>query len=111
MNAKDMTLRDYFIAHAPAEPQQWFRPSMLHPKPVAPIAPTDLNEEEREDRAAYMEDMVDIGGVRSSRLAAYLRQLESWRHWIRAWNSDEEKQRWVQWPAAWADEMLKARGA
>jgi hypothetical protein len=27
------------------------------------------------------------------------------------WTEEREKQRYVQWPAAWADEQLKARTA
>jgi hypothetical protein len=33
MDQGGMTLRDYFIAHAPAEPQPWFAP-VMPPKPV-----------------------------------------------------------------------------
>lgn len=106
-----MTLRDYFIAHAPTEPQPWFRPKMPHPHPVAPPQPSDLTDEERHDLEGYREDMLGVGDVRSSRLAAYLREMESWKTWGRAWRQDEAKQAYIQWPAAWADEMLKARAA
>lgn len=106
-----MTLRDYFIAHAPAEPQQWFRPAMPHPCPQPPASITDKTEEEREDHAGYMDDMLNVGDVRSNRLAAHLREYEAWRTWKRAWDQDHAKQSYVQWPAAWADEMLKARSA
>jgi hypothetical protein len=51
------TLRDYFIAHAPAEPQPWFDP----------VLPKDYSAEK------------------------YI------------------KQRYIQWPAAWADAMIAER--
>ena len=63
-----MTLRDYFMAHAPAEPQPWFIPEMP-PEP-------------------------DLGKFFDEHSA---------------WVAEQYKQRYVQWPAAWADEMLKAR--
>lgn len=63
-----MTLRDYFIAHAPAEPWGWF-------KPVMPPM-TDNLLEMGFDGKCYLE---------------------------------EERQRLIQWPAFWADTMLKDR--
>jgi hypothetical protein len=30
---------------------------------------------------------------------------------LEAWGVEQVKQRYIQWPAAWADEMLKARKA
>ena len=69
-----MTLRDYFIAHAPAEPQRWFKPK----QPQQPV---------REQFESY---------------ASYQRAFD-------AWLDDCNKQLYVEWPAAWADEMLKAR--
>lgn len=63
-----MTLRDYFMAHAPAEPQPWFIPEMP-PEP---------------DPGMFFDEHG-------------------------AWVAEQYKQRYVQWPAVWADEMLKAR--
>ena len=63
-----MTLRDYFMAHAPAEPQPWFIPEMP-PEP---------------DPGMFFDEHS-------------------------AWVAEQYKQRYVQWPAAWAGEMLKAR--
>lgn len=72
-----MTLRDYFIAHAPADPQPWFEPVMKkRPKPIF------------EDPAD--EDCVNY-------------------HEVRAWDEDYKKQRYIQWPGAWADEQIKLR--
>lgn len=63
-----MTLRDYFIAHAPVEPWGWF-------KPVMPSG-TDNLLEMGFDGKCY---------------------------------SEKERQRFIQWPAFWADTMLKDR--
>ncbi|MFA5377415.1 MAG: hypothetical protein WC455_16810 [Dehalococcoidia bacterium] len=59
-----MSLRDYFIAHAPAEPQEWFTPR---------------------DRDGDASCAIFVG------------------------DEDYVKQRFIQWPAAWADEQIKAR--
>jgi hypothetical protein len=103
------SLRDYFIAHAPAEPQPWFEPVMPHPCPVPPAPILDKTAEELHDTEGYMEDMLSVGDIRSNRLAAYFRERESWQVWKRAWDQDRSKQRWVQWPVAWADAILSAK--
>jgi len=69
-----MSLRDYFIAHAPAYPQQWFLPEM-------PPQPNEIIE--------------DGLCTNSNEILAYDREYD--------------KQRYIQWPSAWADEQIKAR--
>lgn len=72
-----LSVRDYFIAHAPAEPQPWFRPAMPRPCPERILkegCDYPINGKERHE-----------------------------------WHVEFERQRWIQWPAAWADEQLKAR--
>ncbi len=72
-----LSLRDYLIAHAPAEPQPWFDPVMPTPRPE-PIGNESTTD--------------------------YLRRPD-----VRTWDWEQEKQRYIQWPAAWADEQLKLR--
>lgn len=82
-NDPGMTLRDYFIAHAPAEPQFWFEPVMNTPEPPKPIKKVvrrGLDGGEWYDNDAHAE-----------------------------WRKEKGKQTYVQWPAAWADAMLAAR--
>lgn len=91
-----MTLRDYFIAHAPAEPQPWFAP-VLTPRPT----PTYISED---------------GNFKSFSVTEMERRfgdcfLMANRSDVSAWDADAVKQRYVQWPAAWADAMLDARQA
>ena len=69
-----MSLRDYFIAHAPAEPQCWFVPEM-------PPRPEAITEDGRCVNAKSIDD----------------------------YDREYNKQRFVQWPAAWADAMIEAR--
>lgn len=60
----DESVRDYYITHAPLEPQKWFIPFMEAERP----------------KDGFLD-----------------------------WDREFEKQRYLQWPIAWADEMLKTR--
>jgi len=77
-----MSLRMYLIAHAPAEPQAWFLPVMPTERPE-PIW-SDEESRMRDASALNFEAMV-------------------------AWDVEHKKQRYIQWPAAWADEILKGQ--
>ena len=104
--AVGMTLRDYYIAHAPAEPQDWFTPKMDYDCPLVPawqhIQDPDLQAEVRgcclgdydPDSAAGIEWFENRATIEAAH---------------ENWQKDYRKQRQVQWPAAWADEMLNAR--
>lgn len=78
-SAEPMTPHDYFMAHAPKEIAPWFKHDMI-PHPSGPIEGT-LN-----------------GGV-----------VEITSQASREWNTENYKQRQIQWPRAWADEMMKQR--
>ncbi len=75
-----LNLRDYFIAHAPAEPQGWFQPVMdsERPEPCWGDARPD-----------------DDYPINSGAIAA--------------WDREKVRQKYIQWPAAWADAMLEQR--
>ncbi len=101
-----MSLRDYFIAHAPAEPQLWFAPAMP-PKPRLPDKYAMLNDD---DRRAFENDVdPDEDPTASDSYRSFCHAYVAARHAIDAWQNDLVKQRFIQWPVAWADEMLKAR--
>lgn len=97
-----MTLRDYLIAHAPAEPQTWFEPVMREPRPRTDYesAPEHLR---REVHAELMDNYDVIVGkeasdwIKDRRKAAY------------AWDKERDKRRFLQWPAAWADAQIALR--
>jgi hypothetical protein len=91
-----MTLRDYFMAHAPTK-QYWFKPTMATPCPVHRFVSDDGIDYGQDNWAAEKaegDNFMDKNGSA-----------------IDAWQAEYEKQTCVQWPAAWADEMLKARQA
>jgi hypothetical protein len=91
-----ITIRDYFIAHAPAKPQDWFQPEFSEPYPEPPETWTspkrwwqfwrNMDDESADDRLWW--------GMTSA---------------VLAWNRARDQQRLLQWPAAWADAMLAAR--
>lgn len=78
-----MKLRDYFVAHAPAEPQPWFQPDM--PERPAPV---------------YVHS-ASCGCV----------ECESPTNWreVEAYDKERAKQRLVQWPYAWAAAQIAER--
>lgn len=105
---RGMSLRDYFIAHAPADPWPEFEP-VMPPRPVLPNKHTMLSDEDRRDwdndRLEYDEEGCSevLKQFAASTWAAGKAQDE--------WSSERNLQRRIQWPAYWADQMLKARTA
>lgn len=91
-NEAGMSLRDYFAAHAPKRPQEWFQPNIL-PKPE-PIWPCSHTTEH----------------VENCNCSAWDVSEENWRE---RYDYDRMKKHETlkQWPYAWADAMLKARGS
>lgn len=103
-----MSLRDYFIANAPAEPQPWFAPEMP-PQPRPRMEkPDDLTKEEREELAGWW-DCLSAKDMNQPRARVIAEDWERNKREHRAWQSEWEKQRYIQWPAAWADAMLEQR--
>lgn len=113
-NEGGMTLRDYFIAHAPVEPQPWFSPVLPTkevPLPRFTEMYTDVTDEERGAFNRYDPEYVRVEDVEQERVRNYLFQKEEQRKRDCAYSAMAERERLVQWPAAWADEMLKARAS
>lgn len=92
---EEITLRDYFIAHAPAKPQVWFEPVMRkHPK-FGPFVSNDGNRKYKTQREARIKEGDNFYNENEA-------ELEIWK-------LDYEEQKLIQWPAAWADAMMIAR--
>lgn len=80
----EITPHDYFMAHAPKEIAPWFKHEMSpKPKKVIPDG-TDPNIPSDFIRAINHEEICE-------------------------WNAENYKQHYIQWPGAWADEMMKQR--
>ena len=101
-----MTLRDYFMAHAPAEPQPWFQP-VMSPAPKVPRADHIEDRQIRED--VMRADHADSDPYTDAGME-FVRQRSEARVKLDQWDAERKKQRYIQWPAAWADAMLAQRG-
>lgn len=104
-----MSLRDFFIAHAPAEPQSWFKTAM-EPEPKSVQFPSDMTQEESDEYHGW-DEYLATSDLKCPRIRAYAESVDAYTVLSHAWNSECEKQRYVQWPTAWADAMLAARSA
>lgn len=87
-----MTLRDYFIAHAPTEPAGWFQPVMTSECP-------EVEADEPVKRWWHFLLGNPDAGMLMPRFSA-----ARWE-----WRNEYRKQSQIQWPAAWADQMLIQR--
>lgn len=107
-----MTLRDYFIAHAPSEPQQWFSPVLPErevPLPTFAQMYPDHTQDELKAYKCFNSDWMKIDDVSEERVRNYLFQREEQHKRSREYAAMAERERYIQWPAAWADAMLEAR--
>ena len=92
-----MSLRDYFVSHAPTEPQPWFEP-VMPPKPKLGQEFISLDGERKytDVRTAYIEE--GRFGYEDVNKTA-----------VEEWDVEWNKQRYFQWPEAWADARLARR--
>ncbi len=104
--AVGMTLRDYYIAHAPVEPQDWFKPKMDFPRPLIPDWSRVQDPVLREELIQCVNLDVD---AESAKAIEWLDQRATIAAEQLTWDDEFSKKRYTQWPAAWADEMLNAR--
>lgn len=115
---ESVSLRAYFMAHAPAEPQQWFKDEYKKPKPEA------LSADEMYRRLKQMIQYDSALKVFSDALAEARKSnsfksldeyekkhpenhgaVELCKKQLNAIKYDERAM-YIQWPAAWADAML-----
>ncbi len=106
LSSAGMSLRDYFIAHAPAEPQSWFEPVMPSAYPADP----PFSSLTKEDQKDWRDEKMDWAPEQcSAELIAYAKAREQARKSRINWTKDIERERYLQWPFAWADAMLARR--
>lgn len=100
-----MTRREWFMAHAPVEPPEWFNP-VMRDCPAVPSIHSITDPSLRAGVEAYWESETDdpeaIAWIEAEK-AAGLAQAQ--------WQIDFRRELSLQWPGYWADEMLKRSGA
>lgn len=112
--ATGMSLRDYFIAHAPPEPWRFFEPTMP-PKPREPDRTPIGNEGEAptDDQLRNLRDWVrDPCWDPETEYPAFSMWVTWWRAYWKArdtWQEVRDHQHYMQWPCFWADVMIAQR--
>lgn len=86
-------MRLFFMATAPAEPQPWFKPVMPTKRP----GPHYMNEARTRHYFTWQDAEKECGDC----------YVDINREASEAWDAEHARERYLQWPAAWADEQLK----
>ena len=103
MTAPNISLRDYLAAHAPMEPQFWFQP-VMRPRPEVPLPSDVLSPEDYRD---WKNELLEFDREHcSATLVAFERQYGAAVDAVEEWERECKKQRFIQWPYAWADAQL-----
>jgi hypothetical protein len=101
-----VTLRDYFMAHAPVEPQKWFLPAM----PECPAVPSEKSIDDAAlAQAIHDYDYIELPASMAERAAQWFTARNAAIEAQAEWQVEFRKQLYVQWPRAWADLMLAER--
>jgi hypothetical protein len=102
-----LTIREYFIAHAPSEPQSWFEPVL--PSAAGMWQVPDPSELNGQDKADWESEKFDYEPDScSDTLKDFMRRIDDAYDAKKAYENECKKQRYIQWPIAWADAMIEA---
>lgn len=100
--ASALTVREYFMAHAPETPQAWFKPQMP-PKPAEIPKPNEANTAARPEALKWVSGQTQPQtGAGLAWVAEYEAALKVWADW----EAEHAAQTFIQWPAAWADAVM-----
>jgi hypothetical protein len=103
-----MTLRQYYIAHAPTEPWSWFKPLMLLKPGYPECISNDGNEPSEEEYKTIADWKSDPHwDLDLPNFSKWLNALDVYYKASREWEAEYQKQRDLQWPIFWADAMIK----
>ncbi len=95
------------MGFAPPEPPSWFEPVMATPRPAIPTPADSIANLAK--RRVEPEDVDDA--EKSAALAAHY-HLEKEAHEAgHAWDALRTQEKLLQWPAWWAEEVLRRRKA
>lgn len=98
--------RLYLMAHAPAEPQPWFKPAVAERKPQCPSRPDALTDEERRELDGWTEGFLSPQHMKQPRARTYAAAWEAHKAVDRTYAQQVAYLTLVEWPAAWADAVL-----
>lgn len=98
----DRTLLEYFMAHAPKTPAPWFEPKMP-PKPKLPALEEISLERVRIDVGYSFEAETD---PETAEGVAWVQEYRNSEEALDQWKKERRKQQFVQWPRAWAEELI-----
>lgn len=103
-----MSLRAYFITHAPAEPQEWFRPKMKTKRPTDPWISLDGQREYDNLGVAFSaENKIWLEKTDGGFIPPLDRLVTNkFKDECDVWDEEYKKQRAIQWPVAWADAQI-----
>lgn len=101
-----MSLRAYFMAHAPTEPQRWFKPVLAGLVATLPSPVTNPTDLEKHEPDGWRDGDYSATDIQSERAREYAMAVEEFRKASAVYSQELERQRYLQWPAAWADEQL-----
>lgn len=102
-HTQDLTLLAYFMAHAPAEPQEWFKPDL----PPAPRMPLSLDgvylpPAAKEEFECWTGDSLDTEDIQHATVRAYCEARDAHYDATQAYQSMARRETLLQWPRAWA---------
>ena len=78
-------------------------------EPVEPEAIADMSDAELKEFTSWDYHSLSSNEIKEPRVKAYVEAYEAYREAESARQEEWLKQRYIQWPVAWADAMLKAR--
>jgi hypothetical protein len=102
-----LTKREYFAAHAPVEPHQWFKPVMDVEFPLPPKFPSGLSE----NRKDYVREFVSVMKPQDGSCDIERKYISDFQEFSRLQGEYAYKLTYatcVQWPLAYADALLAA---
>ena len=88
-------LRDYFAAHAPKHPEDWFEYDHPSQRPAQP------------DGAAWCAGCRDASDCDGSNACLLMQEYDAA---LESWRSNLKRAQSIAWRWAWADAMIEGRG-
>lgn len=102
-----MTLRDYFIAHAPSHAPKWFFP-VIEPCPIVPSHRKLPLDDFKIELNTFYNGNKEREELTPGALV-WVERRESVELAQEEWQTKFRRECYAQWPCAWADMMLEQR--